>query len=74
VFETPDVDTQPVKRFDRAMRYVYDIKCCKCARIRFHCANALVVQRICAPCREHWSLGSQCNLITRTVNLNRKLA
>jgi len=26
VFETPDVDTQPVKRFDRAMRYIYDIK------------------------------------------------
>jgi len=25
VFETPDVDTQPVKRFDRAMRYIYDI-------------------------------------------------
>jgi len=26
VFETPDADTQPVKRFDRAMRYIYDIK------------------------------------------------
>jgi len=26
VFGNPDVDTQPVKRFDRAMRYIYDIK------------------------------------------------
>jgi len=26
VFESPDVDTQPVKRFDRAMRYIYEIK------------------------------------------------
>ena len=26
MFETPDVGTQPVKRFDTAMRYVYDIK------------------------------------------------
>jgi len=26
VFETRDVDTQPVKRFDRAMRCIYDIK------------------------------------------------
>jgi len=26
VLETPDVDTQPVKRFDRAMRYIYDIE------------------------------------------------
>jgi len=26
VFETPDVDTQPVKRFDRAMPCTYDIK------------------------------------------------
>jgi len=44
--------TQPVKRFDRAMRYIYTIsnlECCKCARMRFHCANALVVLRISAP-------------------------
>jgi len=26
LFESPDLDTQPVKRFDRAMRYIYDIK------------------------------------------------
>jgi len=26
VFETPDVDTQTVKRFHRAMRYIHDIK------------------------------------------------
>jgi len=46
------VDTQPVKRFDRAMRYIYaisNLECCKCARMRFQCANALVVLRICAP-------------------------
>jgi len=34
------------------------LECCKCARRRFHCANALVVlrMRICAPSREHWLL------------------
>jgi len=26
VFDTPDVDTQTVKHFDRAMRYIHDIK------------------------------------------------
>jgi len=26
VFETPDVDTQSVKRCERAMRYIHDIK------------------------------------------------
>ena len=26
MFETRDVDTQTVKRFDRAMRYIHDIK------------------------------------------------
>jgi len=70
------VDTQPVKRFERAMRYIYTIsnwECCKCARTRFHSANALVVLRICAPSREHWSPGSLRDLITTTMNLNRKL-
>jgi len=68
------VDAQPVKRIERATRCVYDIKfeCCKCARMRFHCANALVVLRSCAPQREDWSPGSLRDLITTTVNLNRK--
>jgi len=79
VFDTPDVDPQPVKRFDRAMRYIYiydiasNLECCKCARMRFHCDNALVVLRSCAPQRERWSLGSRCDLITTILNLNRKL-
>jgi len=46
-----DVYTQPVKRFDRAMQCIYTIsnlECCKCTRMRFHCANALVVLSSCA--------------------------
>ena len=47
------VDTQPVKRFERAMRCtvytISNLECCTCARMRFHCANALVVLRSCAP-------------------------
>jgi len=41
--------------------------------MRFHCADALVALRICTPKREHWSSGSLRDLITATVNLNRKL-
>jgi len=44
---------------ERAMRYIsvmLNLRCCKCARMRFHCANDLVVLRSCAPWREHWSL------------------
>ena len=44
------VDTQSVKRFKRCKGYgVSNPESCKCARIRFHCANALVVLRSCAP-------------------------
>jgi len=50
-----------------------NLECCKCATMIFHCANALVVLRICAPQREHWSPGSLLDLITTAVNLNRKL-
>ena len=74
MFETPDVDTQSVKRFDRAMWYVYDIKfgmlqvrkneisLRKCSGSFAHLRNfeeTLVTRE--------WR-----NLIT-TVNLNRKL-
>jgi len=31
------------------------LECCKCTRIRFHCANDLVVLRSCARYREYWS-------------------
>jgi len=43
--------------------------------MRFHCANALVFLRICAPLREHWSPEGLRDLLTTiaTVNLNRKL-
>jgi len=68
------VDIQPAKRFERVMRYtISNLECCTCARMRFHCANALVVLRICAPQRERWSPGSLRDLITTTVNLNRKV-
>ena len=29
------------------------LECCKCERMRFHCATVLVVLSICAPYREH---------------------
>jgi len=32
---------------------ILNLECCKCARIRFHCANGLVVLRVCSPKREH---------------------
>ena len=32
---------------------ISNFECCKCARMRFHCANGLVVLRGCAPYREH---------------------
>ena len=38
------VDTQPVKRFDSAMRYIHDIKSGTLPSMRFYCANALVVR------------------------------
>ena len=43
--------------------------------MRFHCANALAVLRICAVAhlRGNWSPGSLRDLATTTVNLNRKL-
>ena len=28
--------------------------CCKCARMRFHCANCLAALLTCAPVKEHW--------------------
>jgi len=44
------VDTQPAKRFKRCKGYaLLNSVCCKCARMRFHCANCLVVLRIYAP-------------------------
>ena len=47
------VDTQPVKCFRRHKGYaiymrISNFECCKCARMRLHCANALAVPRICA--------------------------
>jgi len=49
---------------ERAMRYIsvmLNLRCCKCARMRFHCANDLVVLRSCAPWREHcWSVYTCC--------------
>jgi len=47
------VDTQPVKRCESAIRYailytISNLEHCKCATMIFHCANALVVLRICA--------------------------
>jgi len=69
-----DVYTQPVNRFYRAMRCtvytISNLECCKCARMRFHCTNALVVLRSCALYREHWSPGSLRDLIKMTLNLN----
>ena len=49
------VDTQPVERFERAMRCTYDIKfrLLQVRKNEIHFANALVVLRICAPQREH---------------------
>jgi len=35
-----------------------DLDCCKCARMRFHCTNGLVVLRDCAPQRGHCYHGS----------------
>jgi len=47
------VDTKPVKRFERSMRCtvytISNLECCTCASMRFHCGNALVVLRSCAP-------------------------
>ena len=40
------------------MRYIYTIlnlECCKCARMRFHCANGLWLYCACATWREHWT-------------------
>jgi len=31
-----------------------NLECCKCARMRFHCVNVLIVLRSCASWREHW--------------------
>jgi len=69
------VDTQLTKRFERAMRVytISNLECCKCTRMKLHCANALLVLRSCAPQREHWSPGSLRDLIATTVNLNCKL-
>jgi len=70
------VDTQTVKRVERAMQYIYDIKF-GTLQVRknevFYCANALVVVRISVPWREHWSPRGLRDLITTTVNLNRNL-
>jgi len=33
---------------------IFNLECCKCARMRFHCDNGLVVLRSCAPQRGHW--------------------
>jgi len=41
------------------------LECCKCARMRFHCATVLVVLSICTPYREHWW---RCNANGRSEN------
>ena len=48
------------------------LECCKCARMRFHCAIVLVVLSICAPYREHcWrcstNWGSEKRFILSTL-------
>jgi len=51
------VNTQPVKRCKRCDIYtVSNLECCKCARMKLHCADGLVALRSCAPYREHWSV------------------
>jgi len=45
-----------------------NLECCKCARMRFYCANCLVVQlRICAPQRElcHQAVASLTSSLSR---------
>ena len=48
--------TQPVKRFFEAVKQLcgihttLNLKCCKCARMRSHCANTLLVLRSCHYC------------------------
>jgi len=44
---------QAVEALCRICRMVH-LEFCKCARLRFHCANGLAVLRGCAPHREHW--------------------
>ena len=51
---------------------ISNLECCKCARVWFHCVNALAVLRSALK-REQWSSGSLPDLITITVNLSRKL-
>jgi len=46
------------------LKKTLNLECCKCAKMKFHCANDLMVLRICAPLKEHWS---QC--IFLKVNL-----
>jgi len=38
----------------RASPMFWNVACCKCARMRFHCTNGLVVLRIYAHLEEHW--------------------
>jgi len=42
------VDTKTSETFPQGYA-ISNLECCKCARMRFHCANALVVLRIWAP-------------------------
>jgi len=81
VFETPDVDTQTVKRFDRAMRYIYDIKfgilqvrkneislrkCSGCsAQLRRCSGNSALVVRKCSGSSAHLRIFS--NVLSATA-------
>jgi len=69
------VDTQTVKRFERAMPCIYDIKF-GMLQVRKNEISLRKSSGVSAHLRtlgEHWSPGSLRDLITMTVNLNRKL-
>jgi len=41
-------------KYTGSLNSFLQLECCKCASIRLLCANCLVVQRSCAPEREHY--------------------
>ena len=69
------VDTQPVKRFERAMQNIYDIRFCM-LQVR---KNEISLRKCSVGSAQlrtpegHWSPGSLGDLVTTTLNLNRKL-
>jgi len=66
------VDTQPAKRFERAMWYIHDIKS-GMLQVR---KNEILLRKCSggsAQLRERWSPRSLRDLITTTVHLNCKV-